>query len=67
MIIGTWGSNKNFWGGGRISALTNATHLNFHRVTKDFYVIFNQISCRIMGKKERLMTPRARAKLLDEL
>ena len=28
MIIGTWGSNKNFWGGGRISALTNGTHLN---------------------------------------
>ena len=27
MIIGTWGSNKNFWGGGRISALTNGTHL----------------------------------------
>ena len=32
MIIGTWGSNKNFWGGGRISAVTNATHLNY--VTK---------------------------------
>ena len=29
MIIGTWGSNKNFWGGGRISALTNATHLKY--------------------------------------
>ena len=29
MIIGTWGSNKNFWGGGRISAVTNATHLNY--------------------------------------
>ena len=30
MIIGTWGSNKNFWGGGRIPAVTRRTHLKYY-------------------------------------